>query len=241
MTPEQIIEKAEALGPWYHEIEVTQGYLTPSVMTASRPTWEMVRRVRSRLDYTGKRVLDLGTFDGMWAFEAERLGAACVVAADIWQAGHPSPLPLERFLFARRCLGSKAWPVTNGDAHYLTDRLADAKRVLGIDGFDIVQNLGMLYHLENPLLALTEIRKQLAPGGVMLLETAAWTGGGDLPAVRLNTDEGIYCDPTTFWVPNLAGLRGLLGLAGFKAGDFETVQQLPNTAAMRACGLCEKC
>lgn len=239
MTPAQIIEKAESLGPWYHEIALTHGYVTPSVMKASRPIWDMTRRVRSKLDYSGKAVLDLGTFDGMWAFEAERLGAASVVACDIWQAATPSPLPLERFLFARRCLGSKAWPVTNGDAHYLTDRLADAKRVLGIKAFDIVQNLGMLYHLENPLLALSEIRKQLEPKGAMLLETAAWTGGSNAPTVRLNSDNGVYYDQTTFWVPNIPALQGMLGLTGFKPRKFEVVDQLPNREAIRVCAICD--
>lgn len=211
MTDREIIERASKWG-WYHAIELRKGFVTPSVMLpAIAPAWEMIRKVRERLDYRGKWVLDLGTMDGMWAFEAEQLGAAPVYAADIWQG---APQGQERFNFAREALGSHVIPVPGADVHFLSQHLEGY-------AFDIIQCLGMLYHLENPMLALWEIRKALNPGGRMLLETACWNGGGNEPAARFNSDGGIYCDSTTFWVPNMAGLLGILRVTGFKVlGDF---------------------
>src|SRR4051812_39647712 len=63
---------------WYHTLELAPGVVTPG--------WFDLRTVAGRLpwpDLTGRRCLDVGTFDGFWAFEMERRGAAEVVAADI--------------------------------------------------------------------------------------------------------------------------------------------------------------
>src|SRR5947208_11898412 len=74
---------------WYHTIDVEPGVTTPG--------WFDLRHILDRLpwpDVQGKRCLDIGTFDGFFAFELERRGAAQVVAADIeerrlreWPAG----------------------------------------------------------------------------------------------------------------------------------------------------------
>src|SRR5690349_4298900 len=98
----EIIIKASQY-QWYHVIELAPGYFTESNMTASFPQWGQVRKVRERIDYHSKSVLDIGTMDGMWAFEAEKLGASHVAGADIWQA---APQGRERFEFARLALNS---------------------------------------------------------------------------------------------------------------------------------------
>lgn len=56
--------------PWYHTIE-----LAPDVVT---PGWFDCRPVATRVlpaSCEGLRCLDVGTFDGVWAFEMERRGA----------------------------------------------------------------------------------------------------------------------------------------------------------------------
>src|SRR4051812_18877959 len=58
--------------------------LLPGVVT---PGWFDTRPLVAQLPIpallTGKRCLDVGTFDGFWAFEMERRGAAEVVAIDV--------------------------------------------------------------------------------------------------------------------------------------------------------------
>lgn len=228
MTEEEIIAKAESFGNWYHEIPLTPTYTTKSVMTASKPIWEMIRRVRNGIAYKGKFVLDLGTMDGMWAFEAEGLGASETTGADIWQS---APMGRQRCEFAIKAKNSKV-EVFLANVHNLPESWGH---------FQIIQCLGMLYHVENPILALTEIRNHLDPNGVMLLETAVWTGGGKFPVVRLNTDRGVYCDHTTFWVPNLTALMDMLKLAGFEPvkDSMQQVDQLPNKESIRVAMICK--
>ena len=63
---------------WYHTIDVAPGVTTPG--------WFDLRHVVDPIpfpDVRGKRCLDIGTFDGFYAFEIERRGAAEVVAIDV--------------------------------------------------------------------------------------------------------------------------------------------------------------
>ncbi len=52
--------------------------------------WSNARQVRNTVDYRDKAVLDLASWDGLWAFEAEALGAAMVVATDCVNTWHTS-------------------------------------------------------------------------------------------------------------------------------------------------------
>ena len=64
---------------WYHTLELAPGVVTPG--------WHDMRPVLGEIplpeSLAGKRCLDVGTFDGYWAFEMERRGAAEVVAIDV--------------------------------------------------------------------------------------------------------------------------------------------------------------
>lgn len=203
MTNEEIKFKALEFGDWYHEIELCPGFTTPSKFgTVARPQWESTAKVRKNLDYKGKAVLDMGTMDGYWAFGAEKLGADSVYAIDICQG---APRAKSRFLFAKEVLGSKANYVTC-NAHDLN--MANAP-------FDIIQCLGLLYHVQNPMLVLNRIAASLKEDGKLLLETACIFDNSNIPWMRFNFDLGIYYDKTTFCCPNWVGLWGMMTAAGF--------------------------
>ncbi len=92
---------------WYHTIELAPGVVTPGWFD-TRAVIEQVPFPRS---LAGKRCLDVGTFDGFWAFEMERRGAAEVIAIDIldstkwdWPAGSSSDAMVE--LDQRKAAGS---------------------------------------------------------------------------------------------------------------------------------------
>src|SRR3712207_1796200 len=77
MDERELRERVEAL-EWYHTIE-----LAPGVVTAG---WFDLREAAQKLpwpDLQGARCLDVGTFDGFWAFEMERRGAAAVFGIDV--------------------------------------------------------------------------------------------------------------------------------------------------------------
>jgi SAM-dependent methyltransferase len=125
--------------------------------------WEATRSVMAKIDYRGKTVLDLGSWDGYWAFEAERRGAATVVATDARLTGY------HNLLFAKEMLESQVIPICNAPVQDLTNRL----NTVGLPKtFDIVQHLGLLYHLRDPLLSFAQVRQVLNPEGLVLLETA---------------------------------------------------------------------
>jgi tRNA (mo5U34)-methyltransferase len=223
MTEQEIMDRVAELHrfcPWYHIMDLAPrggGVFTPG-WKALEPTWTNIRGVRSRLTYSGRRVLDLGSRDGMWAFEAEALGAGPVVATDIGWTGY-----LDHMVFCREVLGSKVVPFYNIPVERLTDGLACFWRE-NPGKFDIVQHLGLLYHLEDMMVSLRQARACLKDTGRMLLETAIYTAES-FPMARFNSDQGVYSDTETFWAPNMPCLDGMLRTAGFEI-DTEGVNML---------------
>jgi len=123
---------------WYHSIELPDGQVIPGLQTLDQLR-ERIARYPIPQDLTGKRVLDIGAWDGWFSFEMERRGAS-VVALDSARQ--------ETFFEARRLLNSKV--------EYVVDDICRVNpRDLGY--FDIVLFFGVLYHLKHPLLALEKI------------------------------------------------------------------------------------
>jgi tRNA (mo5U34)-methyltransferase len=203
--------------PWYHRIDLGQGIVTPGFPWET--LWDNVRVVRQRTDYRQKSVLDLGSWDGMWAFEAEMLGAAVVVATDCmnyWQI--PWQQGMNNLLLVREALFSAVIPLWNVAPTNLRDRLDGIlhshPRLEG--GFDIVQHLGLLYHLRDPLLSLAQARSVLRDDGTLLLETAIHSADTTC-AMHFNAGgRAIYDDFTTWWVPTLPCLREMLAASLFE-------------------------
>jgi len=158
---ENILQRIEELKPWYHKIDLGNGIITPG--NDWDKLWGAISRLMDQVDYTGKTVLDLGSWDGLWAFEAEKRGAALVVATDARINGY------KNLLFAREVLKSNVIPLCNVPVQYLTERLS----VIGMpEKYDIIHHFGLFYHLRDPLISLTQSRKLLSDKGLLLLETA---------------------------------------------------------------------
>jgi tRNA (mo5U34)-methyltransferase len=75
----QLWARVCAVGGWYHSIDLGHGISTPGAFDHRA----IVQRYGLPADLTGKRALDVATFDGFWAFEMERRGAREVVALDL--------------------------------------------------------------------------------------------------------------------------------------------------------------
>ena len=155
---------------WYHKIDLGDGIVTPGF--DYEPLWNNIRKVRENyVNYKEKLVLDIGSFDGLWAFEAEKLGAKIVIATDCLYRS------FRNFLFCKEVLGSKCIPYFNVSPYNLFERLGvffkenydDEKQYDRM--FDIVQHLGLLYHLRDPLLSLSQARSCIREGGILLIET----------------------------------------------------------------------
>lgn len=142
------------LGPqWHSPVDLGQGINTGSVKLQKR----FARRLRLfqiPQNLTGKRVLDIGTWDGFFALEMERRGAE-VVAVDIWDE-----FEYEKFKFVMKVRNS-------GIRHFRMDVHDLCPDVLG--KFDLVLCAGVLYHCRYPLVALEKIRG--VTRGQLILET----------------------------------------------------------------------
>ena len=119
----------------YHSIDLPDGSVLPGLQSLDHLRWRLDLFGLPN-DLRGKRVLDIGAWDGWFSFECERRGAE-VVAVDC--------VALDTFLEAKRLIGSRV--------EYLTLDVNElSARRLG--RFDIVLFFGVLYHLRHPLLGL---------------------------------------------------------------------------------------
>ena len=119
----------------YHSIELPDGSVLPGLQPVEHLRWRLDLFGLPE-DLRGKRVLDVGAWDGWFSFECERRGAE-VVALDC--------IALDTFHEAKELIGSKV--------EYLTLDVNElSARKLGT--FDIVLFFGVLYHLRHPLLGL---------------------------------------------------------------------------------------
>lgn len=73
------IHQLQALG-WYHSIQLRDGSVIQGLQSLERLQWRLAQFPIPQ-NLTGKRVLDIGAWDGWFSFELERRGAE-VVAAD---------------------------------------------------------------------------------------------------------------------------------------------------------------
>ena len=61
---------------WFHSIDLGNGMVTPGAKSVE--TQQLQLEALNLPDLSGKRVLDIGAWDGFFSFEAERRGAAHV-------------------------------------------------------------------------------------------------------------------------------------------------------------------
>ena len=86
---------------WFHTLELPGGITTPGAVDSTR----LLGRVDLPASLTGKRVLDIGAWDGFCSFEAARRGAATVLATDSYSWGDGGWGTQDGFLLAREALG----------------------------------------------------------------------------------------------------------------------------------------
>jgi tRNA (mo5U34)-methyltransferase len=154
----------------------------------------------------GKAVLDVGAWDGFFSFEAERRGAARVLATDsyCWDGSHDWGSK-RGFELAREALGSK-----------VEDRIIDvldlAPEKIGL--FDVVLFLGVLYHMKHPLLAVERVASVTRE--FLVLETAVDMLNCRRAAMAFYPGDELGRDATNWCGPNPAAVVGMLKVAGFK-------------------------
>jgi tRNA (mo5U34)-methyltransferase len=158
------------------------------------------------------RVLDVGTFDGFYAFVAEARGAERVVVDS------EQHVEWVRARWGCELEGGEGFRTI---AHLLGSRVKyrrlEALRLgeLG-ETFDFVFCLGILHRVPDPLGLLRIMRARLADAGRVLLETYGVHGDDGSPCIRVHRPGDVYADDEfVYWGFGAEGLRRLAGLAGF--------------------------
>jgi tRNA (mo5U34)-methyltransferase len=198
---------------WWHSIDLGGGRITPGVHKLEELR-DNYARFKLPDDLSGKRVLDIGCWDGFYSFEAERHGAE-VVAIDCWRP--------ETFLAAHRALGSRV------EFHQLSVYELSRER---LGAFDIVLLLGVLYHLRHPLLALErvcEVTRDLAVIESHVIDNMIDT---PQPVMEFYEVDELCGQYDNWWGPNTECVIRLARAAGFARA--EVVRREPTRSVVRA-------
>lgn len=201
--------------PWYHTIELAPGVVTPGWQD-TRPIAQTVPLPRS---LAGKRCLDVATFNGFWAFEMERRGAAEVVAIDVldparwdWPVGSEEAV---RAAIGERHAGGRGFEIAKRELGSSVERVERSVYELdpATDGeFDFVYLGSLLVHLRDPVRALERVRS-VCLGALVVVD------GIDLPLSlmfpRLPVARFDGRGRPWWWYSNAAGLGRLVESGGF--------------------------
>jgi tRNA (mo5U34)-methyltransferase len=200
---------------WYHTLELAPGVVTPGYLD-TRP---VVSAIPFPDSLAGKRCLDVGTFNGFWAFEMERRGAGEVIAIDVldpvrwdWPAGSTADV---HEAIAKRHARGAGFDIAKralGSAVERLDRSVYELDPAEIGEFDLVYVGSLLVHLRDPVAALERVRS-------VCRDTLIVVDGIDLPLTLLFPRrpvailEGI--SRPWWWYPNAAGLASMIESSGF--------------------------
>ena len=216
-TTDAIRSRAEALGPWFHNMELRGVRTAPEHFLGDYPAVKWQRfQADLPADLSGMTVLDIGCNAGFYSMEMKRRGAARVLGIDFDE----DYLAQARFAADVEQLDIEFRQLSVYDVAALGER------------FDLVFFIGVLYHLRHPLLALDLIHQHVA-GDLMVFQSLQrgspdiapiaddypfWdTAQFDQPGYpKMHFIERSYAgDNTNWWAPNRACSAAMLRAAGF--------------------------
>jgi tRNA (mo5U34)-methyltransferase len=221
LSPNEIKRQVEALGPWFHNLDLNGVLTAPEHFLGDYPTVKWSRFANAIPgDLSGCSVLDIGCNAGFYAMQMKRRGAERVVGIDTVD----EYLAQARFAAGVNGLEIEFRKLSVYDVGALRER------------FDLVVFMGVLYHLRHPLLALDLVHEHAASD--LLLFQSMQRGSDEVEALETNYDfwnvdlfdrpafprlhfvERRYADdPTNWWIPNRACVEAMLRSSGFQMID----------------------
>jgi tRNA (mo5U34)-methyltransferase len=218
MDPKTLRERVASFPFWYHRIELTDGVVTPGWSPMDAASYGVPP------DLTGRRVLDVGAWDGYWSFEALKRGAREVVAID----------DFSDFLGHIKTEDRKAWQtfdLCREALGYGEDRCKRIEMTVyevseeRLGRFDTVFFFGTLYHLRHPLLALDKLGAVC--DGDIYVESAICddyspyraTAGRGYPGEHMVMEfypgKEYGNNDTNWWAPTVLCMTAMVKAAGF--------------------------
>lgn len=216
--PAALRQRVAALPFWYHRIELPGGVVTPGWAPLSRDSY------RVPADLTGKRVLDVGAWDGFWTFEALKRNARQAIAIDNFSDYLGTLNKTDRRAWENFDLCREAFAYgPDRCERYEMDAYDVSEERLG--RFDVVFCFGTLYHLRHPLLALDKLAS-ICDGDIyvesaILDDFSPYRGGfghgypGGQLVMEFYPDNQYGNNHSNWWVPTLHCLAQMVRAAGF--------------------------
>ena len=218
MSALEIQQQVQALGPWFHNIDLCGVHTAPDHFLGDYPAMKWKKFAHAiPADLTGNTVLDIGCNAGFYSIEMKKRGAERVLGIDF------DDVYLDQARFAAQ--------VAEVNIEFRKLSVYDVGALS--EKFDVVIFMGVLYHLRHPLLALDLIRQHVA--GDILIFQSMQRGSSDVVPLAENYPFSDYAlfddpaypklhfiekryadDPTNWWVPNAACAEAMLRSAGFE-------------------------
>jgi len=208
----------DAVPIWFHTFQLAPGIYTPGIARDHRYRLPALEPAR----FAARRVLDIGTFDGFYAFLAEARGAARVVAVDNEQY-----VEWVRGRFGVDLCATAGFSAVHEQLRSrVVYRRSDVLDVADLtETFDVALCFGMLHRVTDPIAVLRALAGVLAPGGEVVLETLGSRLPDGLPALEVHDVGDVYAgDDYVYWGFGPEALRRIAGLAGFDS--VEIVDQM---------------
>lgn len=220
LSKDEVLARVNSLEYWFHHIPLGHGIVTPGHQGGPQghtsTTFQVLHMLDIPEDLTGKTVLDVGSWDGFFSFEAERRGASRVLAVDKFyryedgklDENEGKKIAASGFFIAREILGSNV-EFEEMDVYDLSPER--------VGMFDVVLFPGVIYHLRHPLLALERVAS--VTRDLMVLESYCIEGDYDPPAAQFYETDELLKDVTNWWGPNIQGMAAMTRAAGFRRAE----------------------
>ncbi len=226
---------AQNVGFWWHSIDLGDGVVTDGKKSADQLAAEWA--ALELPDLRGKTVLDVGAWDGYFSFQAERHGAARVVALDHYSWSLDLPRMQQ---YRQECGANGTVPVPYeslpelwrpqelpGKAGFDTAHRALGSSVESVVGdfmtmdldrlgpFDVVLYLGVLPRMRHPLLALERLARVARELLVIETEAVAVPGFEHHAFGEFFESNELDGDISNWWAFNRRAVAALCRTAGF--------------------------
>ena len=209
---------------WFHSFDFGDGETVQGKKGGGLEQQRKEADITFSESVVGKRVLDIGAWDGFFSFEAEKRGASDVLATDHFCWSGPGWGTKAGFEYAHKKFRSKVRS-TDVDVFDL-DPAVHGK-------FDVVLFLGVFYHLKNPLGGLEQVSRMT--NELAVIETVVDELQNPEPVLRFYLGPELNKDGTNFFAPNYKGLENMLREVGFKRVKFTPAKLGTVATRGRAC------
>lgn len=171
--------------------------------------------ILENIDLQGMRCLDIGSGSGLVALGLKELGAEYVAALDAFEH--------KAFNLGVEITG-----------HDIDLRIASFEEAINMDGwlgsFDLVVCSGLMYHLLSPFHLVYIAKRLLKNNGLFLLQSISVRNDPN-SCLHLNSQTNINGDPTTYYIPGVNAIRGMLNLSCFNVITTRTLEDLSTFTA----------